>query len=69
MAGGIPLPAKAKGTPVIVIGGFLFGAILGASIALRRGGRKLDALQYAAGFGILFTLLGLFLTIFLERML
>ena len=54
---------------MIVIGGFLFGVILGATIALRRGGRKLDALQYGAGFGILFTLIGLFVTIFLERML
>lgn len=54
---------------MVVIGGFLFGVILGATTALRRGGRKLDALQYAAGFGILFTLIGLFLTIFLERML
>ena len=63
------MPVKAKGTFVIVIGGFLFGVILGATIALRRGGRKLDALQYGAGFGILFTLIGLFVTIFLERML
>ena len=54
---------------MIVIGGFVFGVILGASIALRRGGRKLDALQYAAAFGILFTLIGLFVTIFLERIL
>ena len=54
---------------MVVIGGFLFGVILGVTTALRRGGRKLDALQYAAGFGILFTLIGLFLTIFLERML
>ena len=54
---------------MIVIGGLVFGVILGASLALRRGGRKLDALQYAAGFGICFTLIGLFVTIFLERML
>ena len=52
---------------MIVIGGFILGAVIGATIALRRGGRKLDALQYGAGFAILFTLLGLFLTIFLER--
>ena len=54
---------------MIVIGGLVFGIILGASIARRRGGRKLDALQYAAAFGILFTLIGLFVTIFLERIL
>ncbi len=54
---------------MIVIGGFILGAILGAATALRRGGRKLDALQYGAGFGILFALIGLFATIFLGRML
>lgn len=54
---------------MIVLGGFFFGAMAGAATALRRGGRKLDALQYAAGFGVCFGLLGLFLTIFLERML
>lgn len=52
---------------MIVIGGFILGAVIGATIALRRGGRKLDALQYGTGFAILFTLLGLFLTIILER--
>lgn len=54
---------------MIVIGGFLLGAVIGAATALRRGGRKLDALQYGAGFAIAFGLLGLFLTIFLERVL
>lgn len=53
---------------MIVIGGFILGAVIGATTALRRGGRRLDALQYAAGFGITFALAGLFLTIFLERM-
>ncbi len=54
---------------MLVIGGFILGAAIGATTALRRGGRKLDALQYAAGFGIAFCLVGVFLTIFLERML
>ena len=54
---------------MIVIGGFILGAVIGAATALRRGGRKLDALQYGAGFGIAFGLLGLFVTLFLERML
>jgi hypothetical protein len=52
---------------LIVIAGFLLGAISGAGVALRRGGRKLDALQYGAVFAIIGTLLGLFLTIFLAR--
>ena len=54
---------------MIVIGGFILGAVIGATIALRRGGRTLDALHYGASFAILFTLLGLFLTIILERIL
>lgn len=53
---------------MIVIGGFILGAILGATTALRRGGRKLDALQYGAGYAILFTLIGLFATIIIDRL-
>jgi hypothetical protein len=53
---------------MIVIAGLLLGAIFGALTAARRGGKRLDILQYAAGYGIAFGLLGLFLTIFIERM-
>ena len=53
---------------MIVLGGFLLGAIIGASIARKRGGKTLDILQYAAGFGIAFCLVGLFATIIIERM-
>lgn len=52
---------------MIVLAGLLSGALIGATIARRRGGKTLDMLQYAAGYGILFCVLGLFLTIFLER--
>ncbi len=44
------------------------GAILGAATALRRGGRRLDALQYAAAFGIAFGLAGLALSILIVRL-
>lgn len=54
---------------MIVLAGWAFGAIYGAFIAKKRGGKTIDALQYAAGFGIAFGILGMFLTIFLERML
>lgn len=37
--------------------------------ARKRGGKALDALQYGAGYGIAFGLVGMFVTIFLERML
>jgi hypothetical protein len=53
---------------MIVIAGLVFGALLGARTALKRGGKRLDALQYAAGYGIAFALLGLFLTLFIDRM-
>lgn len=42
--------------------------MIGARTALKRGGRRLDALQYAAGYAIAFTILGVFLTIFIDRM-
>lgn len=54
---------------MIVLAGLALGAIYGAVLAKRRGGKTLDALQYAAGFGIALGVLGMFLTIFLERML
>lgn len=54
---------------MIVIAGLAGGALYGAVLAGRRGGKPLDRLQYAAGFGIAFALLGMFLTIALERML
>jgi cytochrome c biogenesis protein CcdA len=54
---------------MIVLAGLVFGSLFGAGLAKKRGGKKLDMLQYAAGFGICFMLVGLFATIFLERML
>ena len=53
---------------MIVIAAMVLGAVVGAITAARRGGRKLDMLQYAAGFGIAFTIAGLFLTILIERL-
>ena len=52
---------------MIVLGGMLIGAVVGAVIAKKNGGKILDMLQYAAGFGIAFSLLGLFITIILNR--
>lgn len=53
---------------MIVIGAFILGATIGALTARQRGGKPLDILQYAAGYAIAFTLLGLFATIFIDRM-
>lgn len=46
----------------------VLGAVLGATLALRRGGRKLDALHYAAGFAIAFGLLGFALSVLIVRL-
>lgn len=53
---------------MIVIAGFILGAIWGSLVARRRGGKRLDMVQYAAGYGILFAIAGLFLTIAVEKM-
>jgi F0F1-type ATP synthase assembly protein I len=53
---------------VIIIAGFVLGAAIGAFTARQRGGKPLDMLQYAAGYGIAFLLLGLFATILIDRM-
>jgi hypothetical protein len=54
---------------MFVIGGLVLGAIGGALSARRRGGKPADIAQYAAVYGILFGLIGVFVTLFLDRML
>lgn len=54
---------------MIVIAGLVLGAAFGALRAKRRGGAGLDIAQYAAVHAILFGLLGVLLTIAVERML
>lgn len=46
----------------------LFGALLGALRARRKGGNGFDIAQYALAHAILFAILGLFVTIILHRM-
>lgn len=53
---------------MIVIAGLLGGAIIGAASARRRGGKAADMAQYAVGYAIALSLLGLFLTILIDRM-
>lgn len=54
---------------MFVIGGFLLGAIGGGLRAKARGGKVADVLQYAFVHALIFALIGLFLTIYLGRML
>lgn len=53
---------------MIIIGCALIGIGLGLMTARKRNGTRADQAQYAAGYGIAFTLLGLLISIFLERM-
>lgn len=54
---------------MFVIGGFLLGSIGGGLRARARGGKVADILQYAFVHGLIFALIGLFLTIYLDRIL
>ena len=54
---------------MFVIGGLLLGAIGGGFRAKVSGGKAADIAQYAVVFAILFGLLGLFITVYLDRML
>ncbi len=54
---------------MIVIGGLVFGAIGGGWAAQQRGGKAADIAQWAAVFAIAFGLLGLFVTLGLDRLL
>ncbi len=54
---------------MFVIAGLVLGALGGGLSARRRGGKVADIAQYAVAYAILFGLLGLFLTLFLDRML
>ena len=48
---------------MLVIVGFIIGALLGARLASRRGGNWMDMLQYGCALGIALALTGLFLTL------
>jgi hypothetical protein len=54
---------------MFVIGGLILGALGGGWTAKRRGGKPADIGQYAAVYGILFGIAGLFLTLALDRIL
>ena len=53
---------------MIVLAGLLIGVFIGIATAKRRGGNRLDMAQYAAGFAIAFMILGVFLTLLIERL-
>ncbi|WP_424833404.1 hypothetical protein [Ruegeria sp.] len=53
---------------LVVLGMAILGAILGALTARKRKGSRADIAQYAAGYGIAFTLVGLVLSLILVRL-
>ncbi|MGV8951506.1 MAG: hypothetical protein ACOH2M_10420 [Cypionkella sp.] len=53
---------------MIVIAGIIIGAILGSVLARKRGGRRLDMLQYGAVYALIFAIIGMFITIVIDRM-
>ena len=52
---------------MIILAGLVVGVLTGSLTARNRGGRRLDILQYGAVYGIAFTLIGVFVTILIER--
>jgi hypothetical protein len=52
---------------MVILAGLVLGVLIGTVTAKRRGGKTLDILQYGAGYGIAFCLVGVFLTIVLDR--
>lgn len=53
---------------MIVISGILIGALAGTLQARRKGGNRLDLWQYAGVYAIIGAVLGMFLTIAIDRL-
>jgi len=51
-----------------ILAGILIGAVIGYRRALKRGGNGLDRAQYAAVHAIVLAIVGLFLTVVLNRL-
>lgn len=58
----------ARSDTMLVIGGAIVGAAIGAYTAKSRGGVVLDMAQYAAGYAIAFGIVGLVLTLIAGRL-
>ncbi len=52
---------------MIVIGLAILGAVIGGITAWRRNGNRKDIAQYAAGYGMAFLIVGMFLTVIIDR--
>lgn len=52
---------------IFPLAGLLLGAVVGLLSARRKGGKLLDLAQWAAVYGVIFALIGLFILVFIER--
>lgn len=52
---------------MIVILAALIGAVIGGTLAKKRGGQRLDIIQYTGIYALAFALLGLIVTLALDR--
>jgi hypothetical protein len=53
---------------MIVIGLALLGIIIGGMTARKRQGNRKDIAQYAAGYGMAFLIVGMFITVIIDRL-
>lgn len=53
---------------MIVIGMALIGALIGGMTAKQRNGNGKDIAQYAAGYALAFTIVGMFATVLIDRL-
>ncbi|MCV2864712.1 hypothetical protein [Defluviimonas sp. WL0075] len=53
---------------MIIAAGFVLGALLGWMAARKRQGNRFDKVQYTLVYAIIFTILALFVTLFIDRM-
>lgn len=58
---------RQKATIMIFILSGLTGALIGGFTAKKRRGNRKDIAQYAAGYGMAFTLVGLVVTVLIDR--
>lgn len=52
---------------MIVLVGAVLGALIGGYTARKRGGNRLDILQYAAGYALAFVIVGMIVTVLIDR--
>lgn len=52
---------------MIIWGGAFIGALLGVYSARKRGGNRLDMAQYAAGYALAFSVVGVIAVVILQR--